>query len=512
MDYGILSLVPPVVAIILALRTKQTILSLFVGIWAGSTIINNWNPLVGFARIFTDCITPQIADPFNAAMLVLFFMSGGFVYLMRVSGGADAIGELAGRKIKSRRNAQTITWLSSFAFFYTEPCLLQGTIMRPLTDRFKVSRVKLAYILDSMGCSVASISPINDYAPFIVGLVSAQFVALGLTDNPWGAYFKMIPFNLYGIFAMLSCLFIIRTGLDIGKMYNAEMRAINTGELLGKDDIPIVDDEVINFEGKNISIKNFVIPMVALLGSIFIVIFWTGNIFENGFRGSFLNADILLAMTLGYLNGAIAAALVGVSTKLFNFSEALDYWVQGVKNIMIVPIIVVLAWSIGGLTGTMNVQGFLAGYVAKLSNPGIIPALIFLIGCAIAFATGSSWGVWTIMIPIAIPIAHSFGLSMPFVLGAVISGGLFGDHCSPISDTTIMSSTGAACDHIEHVRTQLPYALIVGGSAFIGFLIGGLTGVPILSVVATAILIVLTFYLFHKRSKKISDVQFKTSK
>ncbi len=430
--------------------------------------------------------------------------------MMKASGAAYAVGEFASKKISSRRNALTITWLSSFAFFYTEPCLLQGVIMRPMMDKFRVSRVKFAYMLDSMGCSVASISPINDYAPFMVGLISAQFAILGIGDSPWGAYFGMIPFNLYGMFAMIACLFVIRTGLDIGPMYKAEMRAIKTGKLMGDDDVPIVADEKIEIEDSKISLLNFIAPMVGLLGTIFLVVFWTGDIATNGFRGSFLNGDMLLAMMLGYLVASIVAAAVGIGKKIFNFREAIDHWVGGVKNIMIVPIIVVLAWSIGSVAGDMNIRGYLVGLVEGSLSPGLVPAIIFAIGAIIAFSTGSSWGTWTIMMPIAIPMAHTLGVSMTLTIGAVISGGLFGDHCSPISDTTIMSSTGAACDHIEHVKTQLPYALITAVAAFIGFIVGGLSGVPLLSIPVAAVIIAGTLYVLHKRSEKIEDVHFPT--
>lgn len=236
MNYGIISLLPPLIAIFMALKTKQTLLSLFVGVWVGATIINGWNPLVGFAKSFTDFVIPSMADPWNAGMLVLVSLAGGFMYILRASGASRAFAQSATRKIKNRKQAQLVTWCSAFAFSYTEPCLILGTIMRPITERMKISRAKLAYILDSMGCSLSSFSPICSYGPFITSLIAAQLVALGVGDNPWIVYFQMFPYNLYALFNMLTVLVVILTGLDVGHMYFAEKRAIETGELLAKED------------------------------------------------------------------------------------------------------------------------------------------------------------------------------------------------------------------------------------------------------------------------------------
>lgn len=513
-NYGWISLIPPIVAIVLALTTKQTILSLFFGVWVGSTIINNWNPLVGFTKIISDFIIPSIADPWNAALLVLVAFSGGFVHILSISGAAEAFAQSATKKINTRKKAQVSTWVSAFIFSFTEPCLILGTIMRPVTDKLKVPRAKLAYILDSMGSNLASFSPISSYGPFVTGLIATQLAALGLKNNPWSVYLKMFPFNLYGLFAMLTVLIVILTKLDVGPMYLEEKRAMETGQLLGPDAKPLMPESKFELpEGYNLTMKNFLVPIITLFVTIFIVIFWTGDISKNGFRGSFINGNIVLAICSGFLLGSISAGAVGVFTGLFGFIEAFDEWTKGVVQLMVVPLILVMAWSIGEVTGIMNVGGFLTGVVDSFLNPGLVPALIFLIGALISFATGSSWGVWSIMMPIAIPMAHSLNIPLTFVIGAVVGGGLFGDHCSPISDTTILSSTGAACDHIVHVRTQIPYTLTVGISAFIGFLLGGLTKVYWLSIIVSAICIVVGLFILNNIAKKQSlDVAESSSK
>lgn len=502
MEFGILALLPPLIAIIIALLTKQTILSLFIGVWVGSTIINSWNPFSGFARSISDFMIPSIADPWNAGLLVLVSLAGGFIHILRATGAAQAFANIATKRVNTRKKVQNITWGSAFLFSYTEPVLILGTIMRPLTDKLNVSRVKLAYILDSMGASLAAMSPISSYGPFITGLLATQITALSLSENPWSLFIQMIPYNLYGLFAMIGVLYVINTGLDIGPMYQAEKRAIESGEVFGKNDKPLVADNADSFpEGHVFKFRQFLVPMVLLFLTIFTVIFWTGDIAENGFRGAFINANIVLAISCGFLAGSAGAAVISISSGLHSVKTAFDEWTQGVVNLMIVPMILVMAWSIGKVAGEMELGAYMAAIVGDNLPSFLVPALIFLLGSAIAFATGSSWGVFAIMMPIALPIAAAMDISIPLVIGAVISGGLFGDHCSPISDTTILASTGAACDHIEHVRTQLPYALLIGICAFIGFLAAGATAGWV-GIIITAAAVFSSLYVLNKRMKR----------
>lgn len=502
-NYGILSLLPPIIAILLALKTKQTLLSLFVGVWVGATIINDYNPLVGFTKVVSDYMIPSIGDSYNAGLLVLVTLAGGFVYMLQKTGAAEAFAKVVTKKINTARKAQIVTWFSAFLFSYTEPCLILGTIMRPVTDAVRVSRAKLAYILDSMGCNLASFSPISSYGPFITGLIATQLAAASISANEWGVYIRMFPFNLYGIFAMLTVLIVAIAGLDFGPMYREEKRARETGKLLPDDVEPIISEKKVIFpKDYNLTIKNFVIPMLSLFICIFATIFWTGDIVANGFRGAFINGDITLAICMGFMGGGIGAALAGVFTGLFNFTEAFNGFINGMEELIMVPFILILAWSMGGITADMGVGNYLTEIVQNYLVGGLVPALIFLFGALISFATGSSWGVWAIMMPIAVPMAIAFDIPIPYIVGAVIGGGLFGDQCSPISDTTIMSSTGAACDHILHVSTQLVYGIVVGISAFIGFLFGGLTGKYYLSIAVTAVVLIVLLIVLNKLSKR----------
>lgn len=503
-NYGILALIPPLVAITMALITKQTILSLFAGLWVGVTIINGWNPIIAFPKMVSEFFIPLIGDEWNAGMIMLITACGGFVYMIKVSGASKAFGDAVSRKVKSRRAAQLLAYFSAFAFIYTEPTLTLGAIMRPITERLKISRVKLAYICDVMGCPFAALSPITSYGVYITGLIATQITALSLTHNPWSLFVKTIPFNFYAIFGLVALLYVIIKSVDVGPMYEAEQRAITTGELIGENDNPMTKEAEGEFNipsNIKLNFSNFMIPIGGLFIALFAVIFWTGEIHKNGLGGSFMNANITLAIITGFLVGGILAGIMGAYSGIFTYNDIVNKFARGVVLNAEIPMILVLAWSIGSITKIMNLKGFLITFVQGTSiSPGLIPALIFIVGAIVAFSTGSSWGVWSIMMPIGIPMAHTFGIPLPLMIGAVLSGGAFGDHCSPISDTTILASTAAGADHVEHVRTQLPYALTVGTASAIGFGIGGLF-TPVIGIVATAIAIVVGLKILQSRAK-----------
>lgn len=504
MEYGFLALLPPFLAIVMALVTKQTILSLVVGLWFGVTIMSGWNPLVALPKMITDYFIPQIGNEWNAGMLMLIVSCGGFVYLIKISGSAKAFGDAAIKRIKTRKGAQLMAYFSAFAFIYTEPTLTLGSIMRPITERLKISRVKLAYISDVMGCPFATLSPITSYGVYATGLIATQFTSLGITDNPWTTFIKTIPMNFYAIFGMITLLYVILRDVDIGPMYEAEQRAIRTGQLIGENDNPMGKydfDEEAQFKNAQLTLANFLVPLLTLFATLFAVIFWSGDIRTNGIGGSFLNGNITLGITLGFFLASIAAGVMGVKSRVLKPGDLINEWVRGVELNSQIPIILVLAWSMGALTGNMDLKGYLVHLVQGSSiSPSLTPMLIFVVGALVAFSTGSSWGVWSIMMPIAIPMAHAFGISYPIMIGAALSGGVFGDHCSPISDTTILASTAAGADHVEHVKTQLPYAVVVAACSALGFAVGGFLG-AYAGFAATALSIAIALQILNKIAK-----------
>ena len=243
MEYGIICLLPPIIAIALALKTKQTLPSLFIAVWVGATIIKGWNPIAGFTAIISEYMIPSIASEYNAGLLVLVTMAGGFAYMLKITGAAEAFAKLVTKSINTQKKGQVITALSAFIFCYTEPCLILGTIMRPITDRVRVSRAKLSYMLDSLGCNLASFSPISSYGPFISGLIATELAAAGLKGNEWGLYIKMFPFNIYSLFAMIAVFLVAIFGLNIGPMYEEEKRCAETGEPLPEGLTPLVPEK-----------------------------------------------------------------------------------------------------------------------------------------------------------------------------------------------------------------------------------------------------------------------------
>lgn len=402
-----------------------------------------------------------------------------------------------------------MTSVSAVAFCYTEPCLILGTIMRPVTDAVRISRAKLAYILDSLGCNLASFSPISSYGPFIVGLVGTELAAAGLTDSEWGVWAGMLKYNMYALFAIVTVFVVAIGDINIGPMYKEEMRARREGKLLADGVQPLVAEKKVDFpEGYEPSMTAFVLPVAALFLSLFGVIFYTGNLFENGFVECFRNANITVAIMIAFVMTGVVAGIVGCVKGRWKPVTAFQTFIDGMIELINVPFILVCAWSLGSVVSTMNTGAFMAGIVEQYLTPGLVPALIFLAGALISFATGSSWGTWSLLMPIAFPMAVEFGIPAPYIVGCVISAGLFGDQCSPISDTTVLSSTGASCNHIVHVMTQIPYGVTVGASAFVGFLFGGLTGQFTLSIGITFVVLLVALFalkMVHRNTKKADN-------
>ncbi|WP_324825482.1 Na+/H+ antiporter NhaC family protein [Sinanaerobacter sp. ZZT-01] len=485
-SFGIISLLPPAIVIILALKTKKTLLPLMIGTFIGVTIICGWNPFEAIPVLIRDFIATPLTSKGNINTLLIMCGAGGFIRMLKVTGAGQAFAKVATRGIKTKKGAQLATCAAAIGFIYTEPGFVLGVVMRPITEALKVARVKLAYIIDSLGCNVASMSPICSYGPYIVGLITAQLVELGLEDSvdPWGIYIKYLPYNFYGILAIITVVFVIAMNKPIGGMYLAELRADKTGQIIAPTDNPIYKDaEDENFcDNEDLKLSNFLIPMGTLFVTLFGVIFYTGDIVSNGLTGAFLNASISLAIMTAMYMGALAGIVVGVKEKMFTFNQGVDKWISGVVQIMEVNMVVIFAWALSGVANAMGLKFFIAGLVESTGfSAQLIPAVVFVAGAVISFATGSSWGTWALLLPIAVPVCYQFGIGIEIAVAATVGGGLFGDHCSPISDTTIKCSMATASDHLQHVGTQFPFALIVGCSSCIGFLVSAFTQNLILS-------------------------------
>lgn len=511
-NFGIWALIPASIVIFLALRTKKTMLSLIVGTFVGVVMINNWNVLKAVPSLFDEFIIPNLLSKGNIKTIIIITVVNGLARMLKVTGAGQSLAYALRNKIKSRKSAEVITCTAGFAFLYTEPNFVLGVIMRPVTEAYKVAKVKLAYITDSLGASMASMSPVASYGPYYVGLITAQLLALNISADPWAVYFKYLPFNFYAIIAIALAFYSSASGKEIGMMYIDEKRALETGRLMGPTDVPIIneveEDEIT--DPKKLGVSNFFIPMGVLLAGIFATIFYTGNIAENGFPEVFYNSDVGLSLIVGMTAGGIAALLIGVKNKIFGFVDGFEKWIEGMYSSISVNMIIVFAWALSSVSETMGVKFFIANVVEKSGvSPALIPAVIFLAGCAISFSTGSSWGTTALLMPIAVPISYEIGIPIEVAIAACIAGGIFGDHCSPISDTTIKASMAAGCDHMQHVKTQLPYALIAGTSALITFVLNGYISNPLLSLAIALGVAYVLYNLAHKHTvKKYGDYDF----
>jgi tetracycline resistance efflux pump len=473
-DYGFWSLIPPVVAIALAIRTRQVYISLGLGIWAGWVIINRGNPLNGSAATVR-----AIVDVFKndgSTQTVLFtLLIGSLIAFMQRSGGVIGFTTLINSRLKKKQQSalsvQLWAALTGLIIFVESniSALTVGTLFRPLTDRYKISREKLAYLADSTSAPSSILIPLNAWGGFIMGLLLLQGF-----DQPFLTLLSAIPYNIYPILAVAMVFIIIRTGRDFGPMKKAERRAREEGKPLRDGATPMVSSEITLMEakqGKPGRAINMLLPVGVMVLAMPVMLVCTGwkNV-EPGTAVSFIDhslqavsnssgaASVLYSVLISLLVSAIAFR----AQKILNIKELAATALKGMSGMVSMALLMVLAFAIGNLCNEMGTGDYVAAITNRWLSPSLAPLLIFLASCFIAFSTGTSWGTFAIMIAIAVPVANSMDAHVPLTIAAALGGGVFGDHCSPISDTTLISSMASASDHIDHVRTQLPYSLTAG--------------------------------------------------
>ncbi|SHK58237.1 Na+/H+ antiporter NhaC family protein [Paramaledivibacter caminithermalis] len=496
--YGIWSLLPPLVAIILAFRTKQVIPSLFAAILVGATIIYKGNVFMGFAKTIEKYIAGSVASEWNAGIIVFDIGLGGMIGIVAKSGGAKAIAEWLGEKARSAKSAMVATWAMGLAIFFDDysNTLLVGTTMRPLTDKRRISREKLAFLTDATAAPVASMALISTWIAYELGLLNDALASIGFEMNAYEAFVKSIPFRFYSIIMLGFVLMIAITGRDYGPMLKAERRARKTGKLVADGSTPLASKELTEMEIKEdipLRAYNAIIPVLTVIVMVIVGLYINGRgavlggddtelinaLKQTPFAPSVLrqvigNANAAVAMMWASFCGSIVAFALVLGQKILNFKEAMEAWIDGAKSLIIAIMVLVLAWGIGSICKDLGTAKYLVGILEGKVAAGIIPMAVFILGCIIAFSTGTSWGTTAILMPIAVPLVYQLsggdtGTILFATIGAVFTGAVFGDHCSPISDTTIMSSMSAASDHIDHVKTQIPYSLTV---AIIALLVG----------------------------------------
>ncbi|WP_069650497.1 Na+/H+ antiporter NhaC family protein [Caloranaerobacter ferrireducens] len=507
MQYGWLSIIPPILAIILSWITQEVLLSLFVSVFVGATILTGFNPLTGFSETLNTYIVGSLADTWNASILVFSLSIGGLIGILSKNGGTNGIAKLIVSKAKNSKSTLFATWLMGILIFFDDYAntLIVGNTMRSITDKMKISREKLAYIVDSTAAPVASIALVSTWIGFETGLIRDSLAKINIDLNAYNVFLQTIPYRFYSLLALIFVLIIIFTGRDFGAMAKAEKRAYKTGKVLDDNATPLVSDEIssLNTKVKYERWYNAIIPIISVLLITVVGLYINGGGLESGsIRDAFGNADSSVVLLWASFGGSLIAAIMTLMQRLLSLKEIVDAWVSGVKSMTTASIILILAWSLGGVNDNLGTAEFIAN-ILKSSLPAyLLPLMMFIIPAITAFATGTSWGANSIVMPLAIPLAIQLGgteLLVPTV-GAVLTGAVFGDHCSPISDTTIMSSISSACDHMAHVKTQLPYALVVALVAiFVGFIPVGFGISPYISLLIGSVILWGILYFFGSK-------------
>jgi Na+/H+ antiporter NhaC len=468
MEASWLSVLPPLLAIGTALVTKQVFLSLFAGVWLGWSILAGGDPLVGLVDAIQACID-VFKDEGNTRVIAFSSLVGSLLALTQRSGGVTGfIDWMTGRGvIANERGARLLAWVVGLGIFVESSitCLVSGAIARPLFDRFRLSREKLAYLCDSTSAPVCILIPMNGWGAFLIGILAAQQV-----EEPVSALVASIPVNFYSLLAVVYAFYIAFSGRDWGPMARAERRARDEGKVIRDGAEPLVSTEVLTLpvkEGVAPRARNMLLPLAVMLFMMPLGLWVTGS--GNLMAGSG-STSVLWAVVAATVTAGVMYRVQGI----FKLGEIMDLVFRGLGGLMPVALLMMLAFAIGATCGKLETGIYVAGLASKLLRPAMVPVVLFGVSCLIAFSTGTSWGTFAIMLPIGIPTANLLGVPLPLALGAMLSGGVFGDHCSPISDTTIISSMSAGSDHMDHVNTQLPYALLVAGASAVLFAVAGL--------------------------------------
>lgn len=489
--FGLWSVLPPVLAIILAIRTKQVFLSLLFGIWIGWVILSHWNPFSGTLATI-QALVDVFKDPGNTRTIMFSSLVGALIAFVQRSGGVDGFVAKVNRLLNyiesrrlggSRRVVQLLAWLVGFSIFVESSinALTVGTVFRPIFDRLKIPREKLAYIADSISAPTCILIPLNAWGAYIMGLLLAQ----GLSD-PLRIMIKAYPLNFYPFLAMGILLLVILLQKDFGPMRQAEKRAREQGKVIADNATPLISSDVIALEKKDTvtaRARNMIIPIAVMVFMMPVGLLYSGWSQVENISSLPMSSAIIKALGQGsgstavlwaVLTSLLVAAILYRVQRIFKLNEIIDLTFKGIGGLIPLALLMMLAFAIGKVCRDLGTGIFIAELSKEWLSPKFVPFILFIASCFIAFATGTSWGTFAIMLPIGIPMATMLGVNIPLTVGAVLGGGVFGDHCSPVSDTTIISSMASASDHIDHVKTQLPYALTAGAVAALLYLVAGM--------------------------------------
>ncbi|HEX9727426.1 MAG TPA: Na+/H+ antiporter NhaC family protein [Gemmatimonadales bacterium] len=492
---GWTSVLPPLVAIVLALAFHEVVSSLFVGLWLGAFIVTGYNPFKAVLVAIDGFVQPALANGEHAAIVVFSLMLGGMVGVMARMGGTWAIVDAVTPLATSRRRGLFATWVAGLAIFFDDYAntLIVGNTMRPLTDRLRISREKLAYVVDSTAAPVTVIVFVSTWVGFEIGLIGDSLrlsaeqsvahpeLASALSAmSPFSVFISTIPYLFYPIMAIIAVALFIWTGRDFGPMLAAERRAAS-GKGLHAPGAQLAADPTTQLEGppEGAPLRwwNGAMPVLAVVVAVVLGLYVSGKAaLPDGQPGTLSNilgsADPFKSLLWGAMFGCLTAVFLAVGQRILTLTQAIDAWVAGLRAMLLAMVILVLAWSLGEVTQAIGTAPFLTSVLSSRMPVTLLPVTVFLVAALISFSTGTSWATMAILFPLVVPLAVALGDPTDIIAGtgsivlhgaisSVMAGSIFGDHCSPISDTTVLSSTASGCDHVDHVRTQLPYAIVV---------------------------------------------------
>ncbi len=490
-----LSLLPPIIAIVLALITKEVYSSLILGILAGGVIYAGFNFEGIMNHVVQDGFIGNLADSWNIGIIIFLVILGALVAMMNKAGGSAAFGRWAVKHIKSRLGAQLATIVLGVLIFIDDyfNCLTVGSVMRPVTDTHKVSRAKLAYLIDATAAPVCIIAPISSWAAAVAGFAKGAGAESGMS-----LFIQSIPYNFYAILTIVMMLFLAFAKFDYGPMKKHERNAIEKGDIFTSGTKQAVEDMKVNPKGRVIDL---VLPVVVLIISCVIGMIYTGGFFGGDNNGDFITAfsdsDASVGLALGGAFTLVLTVIYFICRRVMKFKDIMEALPDGFKAMVPAILILACAWTLNSMTGSLGAKIFISQLIGGSAGAlqRFLPAIIFMIAVGLSFATGTSWGTFGILIPIVLSVFEASNPLTIVAVSACMAGAVCGDHCSPISDTTIMASAGAQCDHINHVSTQLPYALTVAGVSAVSYIIAGFVSNWMIVLPVAVVLMIATLFV-----------------
>ncbi len=483
-DYGFLSVVPPILTIFVAIYSRNVVLALIIGILSGSLILTGFNPFAAILNSVEDQVLKEIAAGTQVQVILAIMIIGGFVNLLEQSGGARAFASTISHIISTGAKAQVVAWLSGLAIFFTDSgnALIIGPLYRSVFDRFRLCREKLAYILDTTASPISILIPFIGWGAYIMSLIEASYGEIGLTENAFSVLLNVFPYQFYAFLALLTVPIVIWTRRDYGPMLRVQKQYLIDRANEDKTLTAATPVEAEAETSDHMAIFLWPLGVMLLMVGSLITWHWT----HDGVTG----VHIRSTLAISYLTASMTCAIMMRRYKSVPYTDSLSIFIKGAEKLVYISIILVLAWSLNSVTSDLRTADYLASVISDTVAPAYFPIIVFVLGALTSLSTGSSYGTFAILMAIAVPVGFELGASMYLTIAAVLSGGLMGDHASPISDTTVLASVGADCNHLSHVTTQGAYALLTGIVTILAYWMAGVYETPYVLFIAIIILFI----------------------